>query len=1013
MIRRHLGSSVFGSICILWAIFLSPFSVFAQSTSLDVSQHLATHWRAQDGFFQGNIQALAQTTDGYIWLGTGYGLLRFDGMRFTEWKSGDDSLPGRPIRSLVATKDGSLWIGGTGLSELKDGVLHKYREMDGLPVDALAEDVDGSVWAGIVGKPGQPALCRIQSRKARCFLGSAFPQVWVRSLFVDGSGRSWAGGEEGVWQIGPGPPKLITKVGAVASGINESPEGTLLLANDSALNEILSSGTVKQYMLPPQQKPVDAVRLLRTSDGALWVGTLGHGIVHYHDGRVDSYSIGDGLPTASITAMMQDREGNVWIAAESSLNRFRRPAVATFSTKQGLANEQVFSVLSNDDGSTWVGTLTGLNRLVGSTFAMPLVKLPSNTITSLFRTHEGKLLVATASRDGMVWLDRTRAVPLEVHGGENVFGITSGSKGEIWVDSQESGLQHISAAGELLESWPWGAVGLKGHSLAFDPKRDGVWLGGSQGELGLFKGGKIVERYGPLNGLGDGTIRDIGISSDGSVWFTSRKGLARLFHGHVNILGSKNGLPCDGVHWMRHADDGTVWLYAECGLVQLAASDLDRWVTDSAYRVPIMRWLASVDGIENTPFGDWYSPEVAVTKDGRILFAMSTGLGVIDGHSGLKNALPPPVKIETVVADGRSVDIEREALLPKRTKKVQFSFTALSFSSPERTRFRYQLEGFDNAFSEPAMLREAEYTSLPPGHYRFHVTACTNEGVCNNTGVALPIYIAPAFDQTFSFKLLIAALSVCGLLAAYHYRTNYLLRQAKERLHERLSERERIARDLHDTFFQGIQGLLLRFNTGTSQLPPNEPARQIFIATLEQSDQVMLEGRKLVLDLRDPNESSVLEDALAQVGEELSPQHSIRFELIVLGNSRITQPTAFRELYSLGREALYNAFRHSNATLIELELHYNPESLTLRVRDDGDGMEEDVVRDKKRAGHWGLPGMYERAEKLGGTVTLWSKIESGTEIEVTVPGTVYRKANTPLVPEWLNRWLRPRRSTTR
>lgn len=228
---------------------------------------------------------------------------------------------------------------------------------------------------------------------------------------------------------------------------------------------------------------------------------------------------------------------------------------------------------------------------------------------------------------------------------------------------------------------------------------------------------------------------------------------------------------------------------------------------------------------------------------------------------------------------------------------------------------------------------------------------------------------------------------------------------------ERLAERERIARDLHDTFFQGIQGLLLRFNTATAQLPDDEPARPIFVAALEQSDQVMLEGRKLVLDLRDTGEDGELEDILAQAGEDLRSLHPAQFELTMIGERRALQSATSSELYSLVREALYNAFRHANATVIEIEVHDTADSLNIRVRDNGKGMDEDVLRKGRRAGHWGLSGMHERVAKLGGTLTLWSRDGSGTELEVTIPAaTAYREDAKSFLPEWILRWFRQRGS---
>jgi signal transduction histidine kinase len=377
------------------------------------------------------------------------------------------------------------------------------------------------------------------------------------------------------------------------------------------------------------------------------------------------------------------------------------------------------------------------------------------------------------------------------------------------------------------------------------------------------------------------------------------------------------------------------------------------------------------------------------------------------------NSQRPPVVLEALVDGDKSFPVQDALKLPPHLRSLRLDYTALSFVAPQDVHFRYRLEGHDADWQDAGTRRQAFYNDLPPGQYRFHVIASNNDGVWNDQGASLSFYVMPTFYQRIWFKVLIGLLVLAALWLFYMYRLSLATEQVRIRLTERLAERERIARDLHDTFFQGIQGLLLRFNTATTQLPADEPARPIFVAALEQSDQVMLEGRKLVLDLRDTGESAELEDLISQAGEDLRSLHPAQFQLTMLGERRALQSTTSRELYSLIREALYNAFRHANATLIEVEVHYTAENLTIRVRDNGIGMDEDVLRDGRRAGHWGLPGMYERAAKLGGTLTLWSGAGTGTELEVSIPAaSAFREGAKSFLPEWMIRWFRDRRSVT-
>ncbi len=542
----------------------------------------------------------------------------------------------------------------------------------------------------------------------------------------------------------------------------------------------------------------------------------------------------------------------------------------------------------------------------------------------------------------------------------------------------------------------------------------GVWIGLMNGDLASFNGGhaSVYHLHFPTQ-YPTKKIRpiwNITTEAQGNVLAAGTEGLVEKRGEVFHYLTVANGLPCKGfVEAFQRDSHGTLFLFMSCTYISISAAEMERWWSSPGSPLVFKEYGAS-DGAR--PAHTYDSPSTAVTSDGRIWFAPSEGaLQMIDTEHPIFNRRPPPVAIEALADDGKSFTVQDGTRLPPHLHSLRLDYAGFSFVAPDRMQFRYKLEGHDTEWVDAGTRRQAFYNDLPPGPYRFRVIAANNDGVWNNEGSSISFYVAPTFYQRVWFKVLLGALAALILWLVYLYRLAKATEAVKVRLEERIAERERIARDLHDTFFQGIQGLLLRFNTGTARLPVGEPARPIFVEALEQSDRVMLEGRKLVLDLRETSESSLLEDVLARAGDEFQSLHPAKFKLTVLGETRPLRPSTSTELYSLVREALYNAFRHSQAELIEVELHYTADYMNIKIRDDGRGIDEDVLRERKRAGHWGLPGMCERSEKLGGKLTLWSRKGSGTEVEVSIPATTaYRQPSDSVLPSWLIRWFRPRTS---
>jgi signal transduction histidine kinase len=450
-------------------------------------------------------------------------------------------------------------------------------------------------------------------------------------------------------------------------------------------------------------------------------------------------------------------------------------------------------------------------------------------------------------------------------------------------------------------------------------------------------------------------------------------------------------------------DARSLWLYTPCGLLRVARSGVDAWSAamdqDANAKPTVQATVFDIsDGVPSLASANHFTPQVAKSVDGKLWFlAGSDGVNLIDPNHRWFNNVPPPVHIEQLVADRKTYDATTaggEPLrLPPLIRDLQIDYTALSLVAPEKILFRYMLEGRDTEWQEAGNRRQVFYNDLGPGMYRFRVLACNNSGVWNETGTFVDFTIAPTYYQTTWFRSLIVILFMLVLVGIYHLRLQQVARVVRGRMEERLEERERIARDLHDTLLQSVQGLILKFHAVLKQIPADSPAHNALEKTLDHADQVLAEGRDSIRNLRVNSASlSDLPAAFRTVAEETSQGRDAVFKTVVEGRVRDLHPLVLEECYCIGREAIINALSHSEGQHVEAEIAYDVRQFRLRVRDDGRGIEPKILEAGGRSGHWGLQGMRERAEKIGGQLRFWSRPETGTEVELTVPGaTAYRK----------------------
>jgi signal transduction histidine kinase len=483
------------------------------------------------------------------------------------------------------------------------------------------------------------------------------------------------------------------------------------------------------------------------------------------------------------------------------------------------------------------------------------------------------------------------------------------------------------------------------------------------------------------------------LDRDGTLWAATQGGLSRIKDGHVATLTGKNGLPCDAVNWVMEDDAHSFWLGTACGLLRIARSELEAWAGDPKRKIQTTVFDTS-DGVRSHATTGSYSPRVAKSKDGKIWFLPFDGVSVIDPQHLSFNKLPPPVHIEEIIADRKKYTTSSNLHLPPLVRDLEIDYTALSLAAPEKVFFRVQLEGRDPDWKDVGTERKAFYSDLPPRNYRFRVRACNNSGVWNETGASFDFSIDPRYYQTAWFKIACAAAFLTLLWGLYRLRLYQIAREFNVRLDERVGERTRLARDLHDTLLQSFQGVMLRLQVVEELLPPGKAKEQLE-QTLERADQAIAEGRSAVHDLRSSTTvTNELAQAMRSIADELATEGSPTFRLVVEGPVRELHPILRDEVYRIAREALRNAFNHARAHHIEAEITYGERLLRLRIRDDGRGIPPETL-ESGRSGHYGLNGMRERARQAGASLDIWSSAGSGTEIDLSLPGSIaYGKSTT-------------------
>lgn len=961
-------------------------SLIAQNSAVHVSQLRHSSWHLQEGSLPGMPNGIAQTKDGYIWMAAENGLYRFDGQQFLEVLNNKRSI--LMIRAMVATEDGSLWLASGHKLFRWDGTAMHQVPTRGARFDQIIQTGNGEIYGAATAT--HTSVCRLLPAAVDCPQQPGF-QYGI-SLADGGDGSLWVTDGKHIehrvhGQVIPlsGDDNRRTEDITVLGGNGKGKvwAGTKRGGKLPSL-QILDHGRWSEGPILPGTTPSTEIQvILFDREGAVWVGTSNAGIYRINGRQLDRFGHVDGLTADDVRDIFQDAEGSLWITTSAGLDQFHRSLVDTWTTEEGLTADSVSAILADHAGRIWMANEGSLDVLENGHVRSYRTDngLPGRIVAGLAEDHLGRIWVGI-DRHLFIFNGTTFKEVLGPDGKQldQTVVMKEDSKSRMWVRTtiglyrfSDNGIEHIEGTQNLT-------------IRAMEPDNaGGMWLGArGYRAIHVLAHAKTIEDS-QSKGPDEGSFSAI-FSVDGYQFSQTQEGLSIVRNGTTYNLNQANGIPFKTLIGAQLAGDGDLYLMTDSSYVKVSKSDLLKWIHDP-HAILRPQVISTSNGA--LPGFATFAPITTLAPNGDLWFATERFPQRIDPKVLAQQHLPVPLVVESFSADGKALGANlRDALAPG-TRDIDIEYAALSYVNPQAIKYKYRLEGFDRDWQEAGARRHAIYTNLPPGSYTFSVIASDGSGLWSTAATRLAFAISPHFYQTRWFRALIGLAGLCALWSVYLVRIRYLIRQANDRLFERISERERIARDLHDSFFQGIQGLLLRFQNGTDALRLDEPARPMFEEILKQSDRVMLEGRELVLDLREhASDKQDLAEALADVCEELKELFPVKYQILVQGKPETVEPIVRQELFFIGREALINGFQHSKAASIEVELTFGKSVLILRVRDNGKGIDAAIQESGQRAGHFGLPGMRERAAKIKAQLNVWSQSGAGTEIDVQVPAAM-------------------------
>ncbi|HJX93101.1 MAG TPA: two-component regulator propeller domain-containing protein, partial [Pyrinomonadaceae bacterium] len=920
-----------------------------------INEYFHDRWDARQGFPGGPVHAITQTPDGYLWLGTEKGLLRFDGLNFQLFNQANSQLPAGPVMELMTDGEGILWI------RPQSANLFYY-------VNGKFQDVINDVSPA---RSAITAMCRTAN-------GQGLFSVYL------GGVETYRGGKFS--EVIPSPRA------ALVISLAQTNDGTIWMGTRDVGLLYMKD---KELRTIAKELPDTKVNSLLAIDSDLWIGT-DHGLVHWNGREI----VKSGVPAlpgnTQVLSLTKDTDSNIWIGTSEGLLRLNKDGVTSLADSGSPLTGSVNVTFEDRERNLWVGSSRGIERLRDSSFMTYSASRDSSAQASgtVYVDTQGRRWFAP-SDGGLHWEKGQQMGYVKNDGLDSdvVYSLT-GSKNELWIGRQRGGLTHLSYGnGSVTTKTYTQADGLIQNSVtAVYQSRDGtVWAGSLSAGVTRFKAGTFTA-YTTANGLASNTIISILEGADGTMWFATANGLSSLTQNSWKTYGGVNGLPPGRINCLFEDTNGMLWIGTDDGIAIIRSGQVQipldvpaalhepvlgmagdgtgfLWLSTSnhvlrVYRDKLLNGNVSEGDVREFGLADGLRSVEGVRRDrsvttdplGRIWFSTSLGLSVVDPKQVADNSVPAIVHIEQVARDGSPIGLNGPIRIAGGRQRITFSFTGLSLSVPERVRFRYKLEDYDKNWSDPGAAREAVYTNLDPGTYHFRVMASNSAGLWNGEESTVQLEIEPLFWQTWWFRLSSIMAIGLAILFFYRLRLHQLTQQMNVRFEERLAERTRIAQDLHDTLLQGFLSAAMQLHVADKKLPAESPAKPLVSRVLALMDQVIDEGRTTLQGLRSATSDSYdLAQSFSGIKEELCSEEQTDYRVTVEGSSRPLHPFIRDEIYHIGREALLNAFRHSQANIVEVELEYRLKQFRILVRDDGLGIDPQVLR-SGREGHWGLPG---------------------------------------------------------
>ena len=975
-------------LLILGAAMTACLPLSAQQRDQALPHLYHTTWTIRDGA-PGDVQALAQTADGFLWIGSLSGLFRFDGVRFELYEPPPpDTLPSVGVSALLPLPDGGLWVGYQfgGISLIRDGGIRSYGEPDGFPrgtVMNLVRDSSGVIWSA-----GTGGVARLENgRWHKLGPDEGLSGAPVTGMLVDRGGRIWAAADDGMFARPSGAPRF-ERVGPPRSSnvgfrdrnvIQEAPDGTIWSASKEFGLHKLASPRAAPRAGAAGPRISDPGFMLIQRSGTFWFNhTETPGIERFAaDGRT-SQRISQGLSGRTVEAWLEDREGNVWAGTSNGLDHFRR----TKLTRVELPGPGTYyAIAPADSGGMWVGSNDGPVWRVGARIE-EFPELPR--------------LVDVAYRDpdGVVWIGSPEGLWRSAGGGFDqvrlpevtnigIQAVTRDGAGNLWISIVRSGVYR--RVGDRWEAFGGRDDLPREPAVVLSTDESGrTWLGYTGNRVARLEGDSL-RLYTSKDGLNVGIVLAIHVRGP-RVWVGGDRGVALLTRGRVQAVTGRNGLQFRGTSGIVETPAGEVWLHGAVGITRIPAEEVRRAEADPKYAVDHER-LDFRDGLDGTAAQIRPQPTVVAGTDGRLWFATTLGVAWLDPSAVPRNPSAPPVAIRRLAAGASSWPAGPNLILPVRTRGVRIEYTALSLSIPDRVRFRYRLVGSETGWTDAGARREAFYTNLGPGTYRFQVAAANEDGVWNEEGAAVDFTIPPAITQTRWFLLVWVAALALLIWLAYLARVRQVAAGMRVRYQAGLAERARIAHELHDTLLQGFTGITIQLRAIERLLAhrPSEGAAELK-NVLASADTTLRHARHMIWDLRAVElEGHDLAGALETATRSAVADSGVELVFALRGEPRRLPVAVETTALRIGREAVLNAVKHAGPSVVPVAVEYGRRDLTVRVRDDGAGISPSAMDGRSAGEHLGITGMRDRAQRAGGILDIASAPGSGTIVSLVLP----------------------------